>query len=139
MSIRTALTGVILLAVAITAVLVAVFGVAQIRSDVGRNAQERVNRCLNTFDALFTMLADRTPVADPLLPDTGIGLARERLLAPLFIAGPGYRCTLQASAGAAVHFESARPGLHPKRASAESRPPLLSRHALRRPPPRGRL
>jgi uncharacterized protein with NRDE domain len=42
------------------------------------------------LDGLFTMLADRTPVADPLLPDTGIGLARERLLAPLFIAGPGY-------------------------------------------------
>lgn len=41
-------------------------------------------------ETLFTMLSDRTPVPDALLPDTGIGLAAERLLAPLFIAGTSY-------------------------------------------------
>ena len=48
-------------------------------------------------DALFAALADRTPVADAALPDTGIGLDRERWLAPAFIrtpdAGYGTRCS----------------------------------------------
>jgi len=59
MSIRTALTGVILLAVATTSGLVAILGVAEIRSDAARSAQERVNRSLNTFDALFVMQQER--------------------------------------------------------------------------------
>lgn len=48
-----------------------------------------------TDEALFELLADRTGARDGELPDTGIGLERERLLAPPFIiAGPyGTRCS----------------------------------------------
>ena len=35
-------------------------------------------------------LADRTPAPDAELPDTGIGLAKERWLSPLLITGPHY-------------------------------------------------
>ena len=34
---------------------------------------------------LFTALADRSPAPDAALPDTGVGLARERLLSPRFV------------------------------------------------------
>jgi uncharacterized protein with NRDE domain len=40
--------------------------------------------------ALWAMLADRRPPPDHELPDTGIGLERERILAPPFIAGRRY-------------------------------------------------
>ena len=36
-------------------------------------------------DQLFTVLADATPAPDTTLPDTGVGLTRERLLSPRFI------------------------------------------------------
>lgn len=39
---------------------------------------------------LFDALADRTRPPDDALPQTGVGLERERQLAPAFIAGPGY-------------------------------------------------
>ena len=39
---------------------------------------------------LLTLLADRAQPPDAQLPDTGIGPARERLLAPVFIAGADY-------------------------------------------------
>jgi len=41
-------------------------------------------------EELFALLADSSMPADNLLPDTGIGLEWERLLAPLFISGPVY-------------------------------------------------
>jgi uncharacterized protein with NRDE domain len=41
-------------------------------------------------EELFALLADSSMPADNLLPDTGIGLEWERLLAPLFISGPTY-------------------------------------------------
>jgi uncharacterized protein with NRDE domain len=41
-------------------------------------------------DALLALLADTTPADDAALPDTGVGLAMERTLSPLFIAGPVY-------------------------------------------------
>ena len=41
-------------------------------------------------DDIFTALADPAPFADTLLPDTGIGLERERGLSPLFIEGSVY-------------------------------------------------
>jgi len=46
-------------------------------------------------DALFSVLADRTPAPDAELPDSGIGLQRERLLSPAFIVKPlyGTRCS----------------------------------------------
>jgi uncharacterized protein with NRDE domain len=46
---------------------------------------------------LLATLADRSPAADGELPDTGIGLARERLLSSCFISTPdgryGTRCS----------------------------------------------
>jgi uncharacterized protein with NRDE domain len=48
-------------------------------------------------DRLFSLLSDRSVAADADLPDTGIGLERERLLSPIFIATPegryGTRCS----------------------------------------------
>jgi uncharacterized protein with NRDE domain len=41
-------------------------------------------------EPFFTLLADRTPPSDDLLPDTGFGLEMERFLAPIFIDGPDY-------------------------------------------------
>ncbi len=43
-----------------------------------------------SIDTLLSLLADRRSYADHLLPDTGIGIAGERLLAPLFISTPHY-------------------------------------------------
>lgn len=46
-------------------------------------------------DALFSLLADQTLPADAALPDTGLGLDRERLLSTAFIQGIEYgtRCS----------------------------------------------
>ena len=41
-------------------------------------------------EALFEMLADDSRPPDNALPDTGVGLAKERMLAPLFITSPDY-------------------------------------------------
>ena len=48
-----------------------------------------------TPQALLELLADRRVPPDAELPDTGVGLARERALAPLFIETPDYgtRCS----------------------------------------------
>lgn len=40
--------------------------------------------------ALFELLADREPAADGALPDTGLGLERERLLSAPFVVSPSY-------------------------------------------------
>ncbi|MBW1999976.1 MAG: NRDE family protein [Deltaproteobacteria bacterium] len=44
---------------------------------------------------LFEILGDRSVPDDRDLPDTGVGLERERLLSPIFIRSPGYgtRCS----------------------------------------------
>jgi uncharacterized protein with NRDE domain len=42
------------------------------------------------IEEIFALLGDRTIPDDSLLPDTGVGLETERLLAPLFISGPAY-------------------------------------------------
>lgn len=42
------------------------------------------------FDHLFTLLADTHTPPDQALPDTGVGIERERRLSPVFIAGPDY-------------------------------------------------
>lgn len=49
----------------------------------------------NDDNALFELLSDRTLASDDELPDTGIGLERERLLSPIFIETPiyGTRCS----------------------------------------------
>ena len=41
-------------------------------------------------DGLFAALADRAPAPDGELPDSGVGLQRERELSPAFIAGDRY-------------------------------------------------
>jgi uncharacterized protein with NRDE domain len=57
-------------------------------------AKERLARILQAEtvepEALFSLLADRNSYPDPLLPDTGFGLERERHLSPIFIAGNDY-------------------------------------------------
>lgn len=54
--------------------------------------KERMAACLQKPDpsCLFELLADEEPAPDEQLPDTGIGLERERLLSPAFIRAPGY-------------------------------------------------
>lgn len=42
------------------------------------------------FAALLDALRDETPAADVELPDTGVGIERERLLAPVFVRGQVY-------------------------------------------------
>ena len=42
------------------------------------------------LDALFHVLSDSTTFPDRSLPDTGVGIERERLLSSLFIAGNDY-------------------------------------------------
>ena len=62
-----------------------------------RRLDAAMAQALNTSDAspasiecaLFAALADRSAVADADLPDTGIGLARERMLGTAFISLPG--------------------------------------------------
>lgn len=46
-------------------------------------------------ERLLAAFHDRTRAPDAELPDTGVGLALERVLAPMFIESPGYgtRCT----------------------------------------------
>lgn len=41
-------------------------------------------------EALFAILRDPTPAPDDELPDTGVGLALERLLSPPFVTSPTY-------------------------------------------------
>jgi len=41
-------------------------------------------------EALFSLLADRTPAPDEALPDTGIGISWERLLSSIFIESDTY-------------------------------------------------
>ena len=42
------------------------------------------------IDGLFALLADRTIAPDGALPQTGVGLPRERVLSPAFIVSPAY-------------------------------------------------
>ncbi len=42
------------------------------------------------IDGLFGLLAERTIAPDDILPATGVGIARERILSPAFIASSGY-------------------------------------------------
>jgi uncharacterized protein with NRDE domain len=46
-------------------------------------------------EALLEMLTDRSRPADELLPDTGVGIERERMLSPMFITSETYgtRCS----------------------------------------------
>ena len=61
--------------------------------------------------AAFAALADATPAADADLPDTGVGVARERLLSPAFIRipGPGTRTHYGTRCSTVVVVEQAGP------------------------------
>ena len=50
---------------------------------------------LSEIESLFEALANTNQPPDDMLPDTGLGLERERELAPVFIRGPTYgtRCS----------------------------------------------
>ena len=79
------------------------------------DALDRSNSAKQLAEQLFAALADPTPAPDAALPDTGVGLARERLLSPRFVrmpdpalpsvAGYGTRCAtvLIREAGGATH------------------------------------
>ena len=58
------------------------------------SAREGMGRLLRADspdpEALFGLLGDRAAFPDHLLPDTGVGVERERLLSSLFIAGDNY-------------------------------------------------
>ncbi|MCD6306962.1 MAG: NRDE family protein [Deltaproteobacteria bacterium] len=41
-------------------------------------------------EPLLAMLHNRTPAPDHALPDTGVGIERERILSPIFIVSPDY-------------------------------------------------
>jgi uncharacterized protein with NRDE domain len=57
-------------------------------------AKQRIGALLASermsVEALCDAMDDRDQPADALLPDTGIGIERERVLAPIFITGEGY-------------------------------------------------
>lgn len=48
------------------------------------------NKTQVLIDGLFDLLAERTIAPDDELPETGVGLPRERVLSPAFIISPGY-------------------------------------------------
>ncbi|MDR3559870.1 MAG: NRDE family protein [Negativicutes bacterium] len=51
---------------------------------------ESVRRDEVASEELFAILGDRTQPPDAVLPDTGVGMEWERMLAPAFIASPEY-------------------------------------------------
>jgi uncharacterized protein with NRDE domain len=57
-------------------------------------ARQRLETLLQQNDPqpeeLLALVSDSTPFPDRLLPDTGVGLPRERLLSPMFISGDKY-------------------------------------------------
>src|SRR5690606_5103360 len=77
--------------------------------------------------ALYAALADRTPAEDASLPDTGIGLARERLLSSPFIVSPDYGT--RGSTVLALHADG-RGDLHERRVGPAGMPARHSEPAL---------
>lgn len=67
------------------------FGEAWPKSERLRNQFTRtVNAGWRDDASLLALLADARPADDADLPDTGVGLERERLLSPIFIRGEHY-------------------------------------------------
>ena len=58
----------------------------------GKESLERIvsKQANPSAEDLFAVLADHTVPDDMLLPDTGIGLEKERLLSSLFVSSPAY-------------------------------------------------
>jgi uncharacterized protein with NRDE domain len=61
----------------------------------GKNRVSEILEGKFNYKDLFTVLYDVETAADDLLPDTGVGLERERALSSMFIKSPGYgtRCS----------------------------------------------
>jgi uncharacterized protein with NRDE domain len=57
---------------------------------VTRAREAMRNSLANGDEPLFAMLSDATPAPDHALPDTGVGLERERWLSPILIIGERY-------------------------------------------------
>lgn len=55
-----------------------------------RMAAELAAESPDLTERLFALLADAEPPPDAVLPDTGVGLAWERVLGPAFITSPDY-------------------------------------------------
>ncbi len=64
-----------------------------------QNGKDRFERAIAgseiSENELFKIMTDKMPAVDALLPDTGIGIERERILSSIFIESPGYgtRCS----------------------------------------------
>jgi len=43
-----------------------------------------------TIEAVFDILSDTSHPDDTLMPDTGVGIERERMLSPIFVRSPDY-------------------------------------------------
>ncbi len=73
-----------------------VYGLSNARLDTPwpklQRAKHALTTCLGTPDSeqLLRLLADPQPAADAQLPETGVGLATERLLSSVFIASAHY-------------------------------------------------
>jgi uncharacterized protein with NRDE domain len=73
-----------------------IYGLSNARLDTPwpklQRAKQALTECLDAADSeqLLKLLADPQPAADAQLPDTGVGLATERLLSSVFIAGAHY-------------------------------------------------
>ena len=55
-----------------------------------QRARAGMQEALGDDGALFALLSDTTPAPDEALPETGVGLARERQLSPILITGADY-------------------------------------------------
>ena len=73
-----------------------IYGLSNARLDTPwpklQRAKRALTECLDAADSeqLLNLLADPQPASDTQLPDTGVGLATERLLSSVFIAGAHY-------------------------------------------------
>ncbi|MNJ46723.1 hypothetical protein D3C77_418610 [compost metagenome] len=73
-----------------------VYGLSNARLDTPwpklQRARQALTDCLDAPDSecLLALLADPRPAADTQLPQTGVGLATERLLSSVFIASAHY-------------------------------------------------
>ena len=67
-------------------------------------------------------LADEAVADDAELPDTGVGLAMERLLSPLFLGGPVYGTCSQAALVVYVAIEFVRGASGLPVSDSDSRP-----------------
>ncbi|HSH08144.1 MAG TPA: NRDE family protein [Burkholderiales bacterium] len=88
----------------------------------GKNALERVLRTGPSLASLLALLDDTHVYADDELPDTGVGLERERMLAPIRIVAPVYgtRCSSAVLVEADGHTQFAERSYDPDGAERDT-------------------